>query len=159
MPYISKGIGSTIHKAKIHRTPSGEQGSYNNAWHKMSKAYRRANPLCECCIVLGIMTDITPGDYKGCVDHMIPITRGGSMYNLNNLLALCKSCHDTKSINEKTLIAPVTLHMDADGKYVPANKSQVVAWLADKVRKRVEVEGEASRTGSTLEGTRAEKKL
>ncbi len=24
----------------------------------MSKSYRRANPLCECCIVLGIMTDI-----------------------------------------------------------------------------------------------------
>ncbi len=42
-------------------------------------------------------------------DHMIPITRGGSMYNLNNLLALCKSCHDTKSVNEKTSIAPVTL--------------------------------------------------
>ena len=90
MPYISKGISSTIHKAKMQRTPSGEQGSYNNAWHKMSKAYRRANPLCECCIVLGIMTDITHGDYKGCVDHMIPITRNGSMYNLNNLLALCK---------------------------------------------------------------------
>ena len=42
MPYISKGIGSTIHKAKMQRTPSGEQGSYNNAWHKMSKSYRRA---------------------------------------------------------------------------------------------------------------------
>jgi hypothetical protein len=38
--------------------------------------------------------------------------------------------------------------MDVDGKYVPANKAQVVAWLADKVRKRVEVEGEGSRTGS-----------
>jgi hypothetical protein len=38
--------------------------------------------------------------------------------------------------------------MDTDGKYVPANKAQVVAWLADKVRKRIEVEGEASRTGS-----------
>jgi hypothetical protein len=105
------------------------------------------------------MTDITPGDYKGCVDHMIPITRGGSMYNLNNLLALCKSCHDTKSINEKTLIAPVSIYMDVDGKYIPANKSQVIAWLADKVRKRIEVEGEASRTGSILEGTREGKKF
>jgi hypothetical protein len=26
--------------------------------------------------------------------------------------------------------------MDSDGKYVPADKAQVVAWLADKVRKR-----------------------
>jgi hypothetical protein len=49
--------------------------------------------------------------------------------------------------------------MDVDGKYIPANKSQVVAWLADKVRKRVEVEGEASRTGSILECTREGKKF
>ncbi len=136
MPYISKGIGSTIHKAKIQRTPSGEQGSYNNAWAKMSKAYRRANPLCECCIVLGIMTDITPGDYKGCVDHMIPITRGGSMYNLGNLLALCKSCHDTKSILEKTSVAPVPIYMDADAKILPKDKADVVTWLAQMVQRK-----------------------
>ena len=154
MPFIRKSTPSRIHKAKLQRKPTGEQGNYNSAWAKMSRSYRRANPLCECCLVRGIMTDITPGDYKGCVDHMIPITRGGSMYNLSNLLALCKSCHDTKSINEKTLIAPVSIYMDVDGKYIPANKSQVIAWLADKVRKRVEVEGEASRTGSILEGTR-----
>ena len=141
MPYISKGTSSTIHKAKLHRTPSGEQGNYNNAWAKMSKAYRRANPLCECCLVLGVMTDITPGEYKGCLDHMIPITRGGSMYNLNNLLALCKSCHDTKSIHEKTSIAPVSLHIDADGKYIPADKGKVIAWLADKVRRKEEEGG------------------
>ncbi len=136
MPYISKGIGSTIHKAKMQRTPSGEQGSYNNAWAKMSKAYRRANPLCECCIVLGIMTDITPGDYKGCVDHMIPITRGGSMYNLGNLLALCKSCHDTKSILEKTSVAPVPIYMDADAKILPKDKADVVTWLAQMVQRK-----------------------
>ena len=159
MPFIRKSTPSKIYKAKLQRKPTGEQGNYNSAWAKMSQSYRRANPLCECCLVRGIMTDITPGDYKGCVDHMIPITRGGSMYNLNNLLALCKSCHDTKSINEKTLIAPVSIYMDIDGKYIPANKSQVVAWLADKVRKRVEVEGEGSRTGSTLEGTREGKKF
>jgi hypothetical protein len=26
--------------------------------------------------------------------------------------------------------------MDSDGKYVPAHKAQVVAWLVDKVRRR-----------------------
>ncbi len=94
MPFIRKSTPSRIHKAKLQRKPTGEQGNYNSAWAKMSRSYRRANPLCECCLVRGIMTDITPGDYKGCVDHMIPITRGGSMYNLSNLLALCKECHD-----------------------------------------------------------------
>ena len=151
MPYISKGTSSTIHKAKLHRTPSGEQANYNNAWAKMSKAYRRANPLCECCLVLGVMTDITPGDYKGCVDHMIPITRGGSMYNLNNLLALCKSCHDTKSIHEKTSIAPVTIHIDVDGKYIPADKGKVIAWLADKVRRNKEHGSEKGNDGPRVE--------
>jgi 5-methylcytosine-specific restriction protein A len=151
MPYISKGIGSIIHKAKLYRKPSGEQGNYNNAWQQVSKNYRRANPLCECCLVLGVMTDITPGDYKGCVDHMIPITRGGSMYNLNNLLALCKSCHDTKSIHEKTSIAPVAIQLDADAKYIPADKGKVIAWLADKVRRKEQGrEGETTGQGQNL---------
>ena len=140
MPYISKGIGSTIHKAKMQRTPSGEQGSYNNAWQKVSVNYRRANPLCEVCLVLGEMVDITPGDYKGCVDHMIPITRGGSMYNLGNLLALCKSCHDTKSILEKTSVAPVPIYMDSDAKILPKDKADVVSWLAKQVQRKRSME-------------------
>jgi hypothetical protein len=78
---------------------------------------------------------------------------------LKNLLALCKSCHDTKSVNEKGNIAPVNIHMDVDGKYIPADKAQVVAWLADKVRKRVEVEGEGSRTGQRSVETGEGKKL
>ncbi len=140
MPYISKGIGSTIHKAKMQRTPSGDQGSYNNAWQKVSVNYRRANPLCEVCLVLGEMVDITPGDYKGCVDHMIPITRGGSMYNLGNLLALCKSCHDTKSILEKTTVASVPIYMDADAKILPKDKADVVSWLAKQVQRKRSME-------------------
>jgi hypothetical protein len=31
--------------------------------------------------------------------------------------------------------------MDSDGKYVPAHKAQVVAWLVDKVRKSSEEQG------------------
>ena len=147
MPYIPKYIPSNINKAKMQRKPSGEQGNYNSAWQKVSVNYRRANPLCEVCLVLGEMVDITPGDRKGCVDHMIPITRGGSMYNLNNLLALCKSCHDTKSIHEKTSIAPVSLHMDSDGKYIPADKGKVIAWLADKVRRNKEHGSEKGNDG------------
>lgn len=134
MPYIPKQIKSTINKAKLPRTPSGEQGSYDNNWQKVSANYRRANPLCEVCLVMGKMTDITPGDRKGCVDHMIPITRNGSMYSLNNLLALCKACHDTKSICERTSTAPVSIVMDADGKLCPKDKAEIIAWLASKVR-------------------------
>lgn len=148
MPYIRKATPSSIHRAKMQRTPSGEQGNYDSAWAKMSRSYRRANPLCECCIVRGIMTDITPGDYKGCVDHMIPITRGGSMYNLKNLLALCKECHDVKSYEERKGIPPVPMHMDSDGKYTPADKVQVIAWLSKVVVERAQ--DRARRDGGEL---------
>ena len=140
MPYIPKYIQSSINKAKMMRKPSGEQGKYNSAWQKVSVNYRRANPLCEVCLVLGEMVDITPGDRKGCVDHMIPITRGGSMYNLGNLLALCKSCHDTKSILEKTSVAPVPIYMDADAKILPKDKADVVTWLAQQVQRKRSME-------------------
>ena len=135
MPYIPKYIQSNINKAKMQRKPSGEQGNYNKAWQKVSVNYRRANPLCEVCLVLGEMVDITPGDRKGCVDHMIPITRGGSMYNLGNLLALCKSCHDTKSAFENSGVAPVSIYMDADAKILPKDKADVISWLAQQVRR------------------------
>jgi len=118
------------------RKPSGEQGNYNKAWQKVSVNYRRANPLCEVCLVLGEMVDITPGDRKGCVDHMIPITRGGSMYNLGNLLALCKSCHDTKSAFENSGVAPVPIYMDADAKILPKDKADVVIWLSQMVQRK-----------------------
>ena len=136
MPFIKKSTPSHIHKAKLQRKPTGEQGNYNSAWAKMSRSYRRANPLCECCLVRGIMTDITPGDYKGCVDHMIPITRGGSMYNLSNLLALCKECHDYKSTEEGKGIPPVSIYMDSDGKMAPRDKVEVIAWLSKVIAER-----------------------
>ena len=150
MPYIAKHIPSNINKAKMQRKPSGEQGNYDNHWRKVSVNYRRSNPLCEVCLALGELVDITPGDRKGCVDHMIPITRNGSMYNLNNLLALCKSCHDTKSILERTAVAPVPIYMDADAKIVPKDKADVIAWLAQQVRRSREREQHVERTGEEV---------
>lgn len=140
MPYIKRGTQTLIHKANMARKPSGMQNNYDANWRKVSINYRRANPLCECCIVMGVMTDVTKGDRKGCVDHMIPLTKGGSMYNLNNLLALCKVCHDVKSIHEKQGRLPFDVTMDGDGKVVPCNKVDVVTWLA-KVRGRRDEKG------------------
>ncbi len=148
MPYISKGTPSTIHKAKLHRKPSGLQSNYNNAWAKVSINYRKAHPLCECCLHLGTMTDITAGGYKGCVDHMIPITRNGSMYNLDNLLALCKGCHDTKSQFESKGIAPVPTRLDMDGKVVPYDRQDVIKWLADKVKIKLQWAEQSKSTGA-----------
>ena len=135
MPHISRGTHTKINKATITRKASGLQQNYDGNWRKVSDNYRRANPLCECCITLGLMTDVTKGDRKGCVDHMVAISQGGSMYNLNNLLALCKSCHDLKSINEKQGRLPFTVMIDVDGMMYPLNKNDVVSWLAQQKRR------------------------
>ena len=135
MPYINKGTHTKINKANIPRRPSGLQENYDGNWRKVSENYRRANPLCECCLTLGVMTDVTKGDRKGCVDHMVAISQGGSMYNLNNLLALCKPCHDLKSIHEKQGRLPFTVLHDVDGKMYPSSKGDVVAWLAQEKRR------------------------
>ena len=40
------------------------------------------------------------------VDHIMPAYRGGSLYDLANLQALCKSCHISKTASENTRVWP-----------------------------------------------------
>lgn len=68
---------------------------YNSwPWRKLSKRIRESNPLCKHCEQLGIIT-------KGVVaDHIIPIARGGEVFNEDNIQVLCERCHNIKSSKE-----------------------------------------------------------
>lgn len=65
---------------------------YNSAqWKRTRKIVLHSQPLCVKCKEKNI--------YKAAntIDHIVPLNQGGQTYALNNLQALCSSCHNRKS--------------------------------------------------------------
>lgn len=60
---------------------------YSRAWKRIRDRYVREHPLCEMCEVDG---RLTPTDE---VHHILPVSQGGT-HDRNNLMSLCKSCHN-----------------------------------------------------------------
>lgn len=82
-------------KKKVHTRQVDNSKFYNSKqWRATRNFYIQANPLCEQCERDGI---ITGGQ---CVDHIIPITKGGHQTDYSNLQTLCNPCHAKKSSRE-----------------------------------------------------------
>lgn len=60
------------------------------AWRNASRTKLKAEPLCREC-----------GEPAACVDHVVPLARGGEPYALQNLQSLCRSCHMIKTNREQ----------------------------------------------------------
>ena len=89
---ILKGI--TLNKP---RKIKGYQGSnsqlyHSYRWRKDREAHLLANPLCVLCLELDNRT--TPATVS---DHIIPISKGGSIWDWSNRQPLCKSCNAKKT--------------------------------------------------------------
>ena len=68
---------------------------YNSKrWRALRNYYIQANALCEQCKRDGYVKAAQ------CVDHIKPITLGGSMVDIKNLQSLCNTCHHKKSARE-----------------------------------------------------------
>lgn len=68
---------------------------YGNKWQRLRKQYLREHPLCVRCHRIGRLIPATV------VDHITP--HSGDMrlfWDVNNLQALCKPCHDKKTAKE-----------------------------------------------------------
>ena len=107
---------------------------YSKNKHKeLSHKYRKFNPLCEVCGYYGILTDITPGKRKGSLDHIIPLTYGGSPDNPENLMGLCEgenSCHRRKSaLENKFNRALISSKKDGAGNLVPVDRKHIYQLL------------------------------
>ena len=79
---------------KQDNRPSAASRGYGRRWQRVSKAFLRKHPLCECqdCKRLGEIKAATV------VDHKIP--HKGDMklfWNRNNWQAMAKECHDHKT--------------------------------------------------------------
>jgi len=96
MPFEPKGKPRPwITKAKPFSKFSKDFNYQTRQWRELSLAKRRANPLCEECernglTVVSVLTD-----------HITPISKGGDPWGWDNLQALCRKCHDTKTGKSK----------------------------------------------------------
>lgn len=67
------------------RTPEAKK-RYGYHWRKIRADFLSAHPLCEICRQAGRYVDATE------VHHVKPLAEGGTN-SVDNLQALCKSCH------------------------------------------------------------------
>jgi len=81
--------------ADKHRGSVRERG-YTARWDRVSKMFRRANPLCKRCEETG---RTTPAEE---VDHIIPVKeRPDLQFDVTNLQSLCKRHHAIKTRNDR----------------------------------------------------------
>lgn len=77
------------------RTHADQSAKYQTQrWRKLSKHFRKSNPLCVVCLEKGISKPAQN------VDHIQPVEHGGDMYDWDNLQSLCISCHNRKRKGE-----------------------------------------------------------
>lgn len=71
---------------KYERQPDVKK-IYGYRWEKIRNKYIREHPLCERCLSEGRSTLAVE------VHHIKPIKKGGD-HTVNNLMSVCKSCHN-----------------------------------------------------------------
>lgn len=59
----------------------------SEAWRRVRLRMLAMQPYCRMC-----------GKRSQVVDHIVPIRSGGAPLDTRNLQALCKSCHDSKTV-------------------------------------------------------------
>lgn len=60
---------------------------YGRQWKKIRDRYVKIHPLCEICLKEGKSVLVDE------VHHIKPLSEGGT-HDENNLMSLCKSCHE-----------------------------------------------------------------
>tara|TARA_R100000655_G_scaffold91646_1_gene132471 strand:- start:61 stop:393 length:333 start_codon:yes stop_codon:yes gene_type:complete len=96
MPTLPKGKKRPWIPEKPKHMREVDNASFYNSkrWRALRNYFIQKNPICKICQSKGIIKSAQ------CVDHIKPITIGGSQVDINNLQSLCNSCHAKKSSRE-----------------------------------------------------------
>ena len=78
-----------------HRGKSADKRGYGREHRRLREQLLREEPLCRMCKAKGRITVAT------IADHIIPIAKGGAVHSIENLQAVCVSCHTDKSNADK----------------------------------------------------------
>ena len=81
-------------KPKFYREIDNASFYNSKRWRSVRKYFIKKNPICISCKRKNI------DKAAKVVDHILPITMGGSQVDLKNLQSLCESCHNSKSARE-----------------------------------------------------------
>lgn len=74
---------------------TSEKGYGSSRWRRARLQFLSAHPLCERCLQRGVYTKATV------VDHVVPHRGDPNLFwDRSNWQALCKSCHDSKTMSE-----------------------------------------------------------
>lgn len=76
------------------RRGSASERGYDHRWRKLRDAHLKKQPLCQRCIVDGV---IKPADL---VDHIVALNDGGPRLDPRNLSSLCEAHHAQKTREE-----------------------------------------------------------
>ena len=81
-----KNVSNREIRSRVERKKKRSKPYQKRMWRATAKSYLRRNPKCARC-----------SDPAKHVDHIKPISEGGSMYDWANLQGLCVSCHCLKT--------------------------------------------------------------
>ena len=90
---------------KRNRTIRPHPTQTESRWRALASAYRKENPFCVSCAILGKTVKANH------VDHIFPARLfPDRLLDTNNLQSLCMSCHSRKTVYEKRGIYRMTGH-------------------------------------------------
>lgn len=128
----SLGKKRNLQRIKHKRRPTSDRAFYHSpGWRALRRVQLAVSPICEVHESIGRLVDCTKGHP---IDHIVPISRGGSRTHNLNLMTLCVSCHDNKSRLEARHGCMVET-VGEDGFKVPApgEKEKLIQKLAESI--------------------------
>lgn len=92
--FAEKGTKCNVHRRETEKNYINSNANYkakkkiysSGRWKRVRDIVLRNNPACAKC-----------GRLAEEVDHILPYSMGGEMFDLANLQALCKECHYQKT--------------------------------------------------------------
>ncbi len=104
-------------KGSVHR---------KSKWTKLSKSYRKDNPLCEIHNHYNHTVAVEQ------VDHIIRLEDGGAAYDRVNLMSVCNECHYFKTGKEKHKQL-IQYDLNEEFERIPKDRHDIYTVFKDKL--------------------------